>query len=191
MADLIDQLVGIQPGSTLDALRAKRSEARRHAQASHDSLLEPKDPAGVTHGERNAIAAFVAELHGEPRTVAFYAARLPADLRGAVAAEAATARMNGPYGRFPKGPLSVEDRPGPFWKVGDASRTILGPRLAAALEHAHLLVFHPRDASAASLQALLDVGWSTTDIVTISQLVSFLTYQIRVVAGLSVLASTI
>ena len=54
-----------------------------------------------------------------------------------------------------------------------------------------MLVFHPRDASAPSLQALLDAGWSTTDVVTISQLVSFLAYQIRVVAGLSTLASTL
>jgi uncharacterized protein YciW len=54
-----------------------------------------------------------------------------------------------------------------------------------------MLVFHPRDASAASLQSLLDAGWSTNDIVTVSQLVSFLSYQIRVVAGLCVLASTL
>ncbi len=40
-----------------------------------------------------------------------------------------------------------------------------------------------------SLQSLLDAGWSTTNIVTLSQLVSFLSYQIRVVAGLGVLAS--
>lgn len=191
MADLIDQLVGIRPGSKLDAIRANRGEARKHAQASYAALFDPKDPAGVTQGERHAIAAFVAGLHGDPKTDAFYAARLPADLRDAVAAEVATAKMRGPYGRFPKGPLSVEDAPGPTWKMGDAGRKTLGPRLATAFEHTHMLVFHPRDASAASLQALLDAGWSTTDIVTISQLVSFLTYQIRVVAGLGVLASTI
>ena len=54
-----------------------------------------------------------------------------------------------------------------------------------------MLEFHPRDAAAPALQVLLDAGWSTTDIVTISQLVSFLSYQIRVVAGLSTLASTL
>ena len=52
----------------------------------------------------------------------------------------------------------------------------------------HLLVFHPRDAAPAALQALLDAGWSTTDIVTLSQIVAFLSFQIRVVAGLRVLA---
>ena len=64
----------------------------------------------------------------------------------------------------------------------------LGPRLAAAFEHVHMLVFHPRDAAPASLQALLDGGWSTTDIVTLSQIVAFLSFQIRVVTGLRTLA---
>ena len=191
MTDVIDSLVGIAPGSKLDAIRAQRSEARKHAQASYTSLFEPKDWGGVSADERHAIAAFVAGLHGEPKTDAFYVGKLPAGLRSAIAAEVAAAKTKGPYGNFPKGPLSVEDAPGPTWKVSDAGRTALGPRLTAAFEHTHMLVFHPRDAAAASLQSLLDAGWSTTDIVTISQLVSFLSYQIRVVAGLGVLASTL
>lgn len=191
MTDVIDSLVGIAPGSKLDAIRAQRTEARKHAQASYTSLFEPKDLAGVTADERHAIAAFVAGLHGEPKTNAFYAAKLPAALSRAVAAEVAAAKTKGPYGHFPKGPLSVEDAPGPAWKVSDAGRAALGPRLSAAFEHTHMLVFHPRDASASSLQSLLDAGWSTDDIVTFSQLVSFLSYQIRVVAGLGVLASTL
>lgn len=191
MTDVIDTLVGIAPGSKLDAIRAQRSEARKHAQASYASLFEPKDQGSVTADERHAIAAFVAGLHGEPKTSAFYAAKLPAALGAAVAAEVAAARSKGPYGHFPKGPLSSEDAPGPTWKVSEAGRKALGARLAAAFEHTHMLVFHPRDASAPSLQALLDAGWSTTDVVTVSQLVSFLAYQIRVVAGLSTLASTL
>ena len=34
-------------------------------------------------------------------------------------------------------------------------------------------------------KSVLDAGWSTTDVVTLSQLVSFLAFQIRVVAGLA------
>ncbi len=191
MTDVIDTLVGIAPGSKLDAIRANRSEARKHAQASYTSLFEPRDPGQVTADERHAIAAFVAGLHGEPRTDAFYAAKLPAGLHTAVAAEVAAAKTKGPYGRFPKGPLSAEDAPGPTWKVSETGRKALGARLPAAFEHTHMLVFHPRDAAAPALQALLDAGWSTTDIVTISQLVAFLSYQIRVVSGLSTLASTL
>jgi uncharacterized protein YciW len=75
--------------------------------------------------------------------------------------------------------------------VSDAGAKALGPRLSAAFTHTHMLVFHPRDAAAPSLQSLLDAGWSTTDVVTVSQLVAFLSYQIRVVAGLSTLASSL
>ena len=66
---------------------------------------------------------------------------------------------------------------------------MLGARLTAALAHAHVLVFHPRDASAAALQELLDAGWTNTGIVTLSQLVAFLAFQIRTVVGLRVLAA--
>jgi len=65
---------------------------------------------------------------------------------------------------------------------------VLGGRLSAAFAHGHMLVFHPRDASPASLQALRDAGWSKTDIVTLSQLVAFLAFQIRAIAGLRALS---
>ena len=70
-----------------------------------------------------------------------------------------------------------------------AHAALLGARLAAALAHAHLLAYHPRDASAGALQALQQAGWSETDIVIVSQLASFLSFQIRVVAGLRVLTA--
>jgi len=192
--DVIDTLVGIQPGSALDAIRARRGEARKHAQASYVGLLAPDDPGGVSPQERFAIAAFVAGLHGEPQTIRFYTDGLkssgaPAARIAAIAAEVVAAKTAGPYGRYPKGPLSVEDQAGPTYRVAAAGRATLGARLAAALEHTHMLVLHPRDAAAPSLQAMLDAGWSTTDVVVISQLVSFLSFQIRVVAGLRVLAS--
>jgi CMD domain protein len=85
--------------------------------------------------------------------------------------------------------LSREDQDGPVYAVAEESRTVLGHRLAAAFEHAHLLVFRPRDATAGALHRLLDAGWSTTDIVTLSQLVSFLAFQIRAVAGFRTLAA--
>jgi CMD domain protein len=124
----------------------------------------------------------------------FYAASLERlghpRLTDAIRGEIARDSVEGPYGRYPQGPLTVEDREGSVYQVSTDNRERLGSRLAAALEHAHLLVFHPRDASPAALQRLLDAGWSTTDIVTLSQLVAFLSFQIRVVAGLRVLVGT-
>jgi CMD domain protein len=192
-ADVIDALVGITPGSPLDAIRARRPEARAHAQATYRALFAPDKPGNVTVEERFAVAAFVAGLHGATAIAAAYAARLgesgaPAALQAAIDAAVAEAQASGPYGRYPAGPLSREDTAGAIYRVGAAPRRALGSRLAAAFEHAHMLVFHPRDAAPPALQALLDAGWSTTDIVTLSQIVAFLSFQIRVVAGLRTLA---
>ena len=192
-ADVIDALVGITPGSPLDAIRARRPEARAHAQTTYRALFAPEAPGNVTAQERFAVGAFVAGLHGATAIAATYAAQLtksgaPPALREAVDAAIAKAKAHGPYGSYPAGPLSREDTAGPVYRMGAEPRRVLGPRLAAAFEHMHLLVFHPRDAEPAALQALLDAGWSTTDIVTLSQIVAFLSFQIRVVAGLRTLA---
>ena len=192
--DVIDTLAGIAPGSPWDAARNRRPQARTHAQASYAALFQPADPGGVSLLERFALAAFVAALHGPGEASTFYGDALagagasPALLK-AVAAETVSGLAKGPYGRYPAGPLSREDVPGLSFRVSAANSDVLGPRLAAAFEHAHMLVLHPRDASPEAMQALLDAGWSTTDIVTLSQLVSFLSYQVRVAAGLRVLAA--
>ncbi|MCY1378773.1 CMD domain protein [compost metagenome] len=120
----------------------------------------------------------------------FYAEALAGQgVAKAIEAEVARGATQGPYGRYPEGPLSVEDAAGPVYAVDAAQRAVLGERLSAGLAHAHLLVLHPRDASPVALQALLDAGWRTTEIVTLSQLVAFLAFQIRVVIGLRALAT--
>lgn len=192
-ADVIDTLVGIASGSPLDAIRARRPEARTHAQASYRALFAPEVPGDVTTQERFAVGSFVTGLHGEAAIAAFYAAGLSASgasasLREAVDAAIVEARAHGPYGSYPAGPLSREDTAGPVYRVGEKTRRALGPRLAAAFEHMHLLVLHPRDADSAALQTLLNAGWSATDIVTLSQIAAFLSFQIRVVVGLRTLA---
>jgi CMD domain protein len=187
--DIIDLLVGIEPKSPLDAIRAQRPEARENTQKSYLALFEPEDFGKVTARERYGVATFVAGLHREAAVAEFYAKKLAARDGGSgiaeiVAAEIARGAAHGPYGSYPPGPLSDEDTRGPIHQVAEDHRGILGPRLSAALEHAHLIVFRPRDANAEALQALLDAGWSVTDIVTLSQLVAFLSFQIRTVVGL-------
>jgi CMD domain protein len=192
-ADVIDTLVGIKPGSALDAIRNRRPVARDQAQASYRALFAPEGFGNVSATERFAVAAFVTGLHGAAETATFYAAALAdsgaaAELRAAVDAAIVAAKGEGPYGAFPAGPLSREDTAGPVYRVAPETARALGPRLAAAFAHMHMLVFHPRDAAPEALQALLDAGWTTTDIVTLSQIAAFLSFQIRVVAGLRILA---
>jgi CMD domain protein len=192
-ADVIDALVGIAPESSLDKIRARRPEARAQAQATYRALFAPAVPGKFATQERFTVGGFVAGLHGDAAIAAFYAEGLVASgasaaLREAVGAAIAEAAARGPYGSYPTGPLSRENAAGPAYRVSAKIRDALGPRLATAFEHVHLLVFHPRDAAPARLQALLDAGWSTTDIVTLSQIVAFMSFQIRVVAGLRTLA---
>lgn len=191
--DVIDQLAGIAPGSHLDAVRRHRLQAREQAQQSFLALLAPRTPliSDWPLNERLAIATFVAGLHQQPQVQLYYrdalATQASLALGKAMDAEVAQGLARGPYGHYPKGPLSAEDQAGPVYAVGAQSRAVLGERLSAGLAHAHLLAFHPRDAQPAHLQALLDAGWTATDIVVLSQLVSFLAFQIRVVAGLRLL----
>lgn len=195
-ADVINALVGIAPGSALNAIRARRKQARDQAQASYRALFTPDEAGGVSATGRFAVAVFVTGLHGEATTAAYYKERLAAsgassELQRAIEMAVAGAKAQGPYGSFPAGPLSRDDAPGPTHRVAADLRQALGERLVAAFEHMHMLVFHPRDAAPTALQPLLDAGWSTTDIVTLSQIASFLAFQIRVVAGLRVLSASI
>ncbi|OJX75247.1 CMD domain protein [Leifsonia sp. 71-9] len=187
--DVIDQLVGIAPGDALDALRDQRPSARANAQASYDALFHSDEREEVGQRERLAIAYWTVALSQSP-TASHYRDLLAAedaDLLAALEAALPGALTEGPYGDYPAGPLTVENVAGLVWAPDAALSAAAGERLAAALAHTHLLVYRPRDSSADALQALLDAGWSTTGIVTLSQLVAFLSFQLRVVAGLTVL----
>ncbi|MGB9096866.1 alkylhydroperoxidase domain protein [Erwinia sp.] len=56
-----------------------------------------------------------------------------------------------------------------------------------AKDYAHLLTFEPVNATPAHLQALQDAGWTARGIVTLSQLISFINFQSRLLAGLQLL----
>jgi CMD domain protein len=190
--DVIDLLAGIEPGSSLDGIRGRRLQARENAQRSYVALFAPADFRDFAAADRYAVAAFVAGIHGETVAADFYLAKLGrSTLVEALKAEIERAKTVGPYGAFPAGPLTVEDKVGPIYRIGGEDRRVLGAKLSAAFEHAHLLVFRPRDATAAALQALLDAGWSNTAIVTLSQLIAFLAFQVRATAGLRTLGASL
>ncbi|GGS74995.1 CMD domain protein [Planobispora rosea] len=189
--DVIDRLAGIAPGSPLDLLRRRRPDGREHAQRGFDALFAPETEGEVTLVERDAVAAFVAGVHRDAPAAGFYAGRLAELAPGlleAVRAEIEAGSASGPYGAYPASVgLAGEDTEGPRYRVRDPEA--LGVRLTAAFEHAHLLVFRPREASREALDALSRAGWNTPGIVTLSQLVAFLSFQIRVAAGLRLLGA--
>lgn len=159
--DVINGLAGIAPDSRLARLRAQRPEAVQHAQGSATALLEPEDPAGVSRRERELIALRVAILTPS----APLAARHRARLRDLGVDEAVLAAVEG-------GP----DNPA------------LSPREAAILGHTDRLTLAPGAAQAAHIAELKAAGLEPRDIVTIAQLIALLSFQVRVLAGLRLLA---
>lgn len=158
--DVIDAVVGQSAGSAAAVLRRQREAFVRHSQGSHDVLIAPADPAGVSLVERAAVALRVALIERDAALVAQYRARLVAV--GADRAVVAAA------------------------EGGSADR--VAPRLAATLDHVSLVTTAPASASRARLDALRQAGLSPRDIVTITQIVAFVSYQVRVAAGLRALA---
>ena len=63
-------------------------------------------------------------------------------------------------------------------------------RWAAILRHVDLVTLHPKDATRADLEALLAAGVAEADIVRLSQLIAFVNFQVRVIAGLRLIGRT-
>ncbi len=61
-------------------------------------------------------------------------------------------------------------------------------RLKAIVRHTDLVTLNPKDATAADVSALRSAGLDDADIVRLSELIAFISYQVRVVAGLRLMA---
>jgi CMD domain protein len=159
-ADIVNQLAGIEPGSPLADLRAQRSEVQQFTQGSYLALLEPDDHAGVSREEREAIGLRVATLERSRVVADFHLTRL----RELGVDDATISAIE----QFPDGDPLPE-------------------RLAAILRHADMLTRSSRSGSPAVLAALRAAGLTGADIVTVSQLIAYLSFEIRVLATLRAL----
>ncbi|MCC6458303.1 MAG: CMD domain protein [Caldilineaceae bacterium] len=162
--DLLNTLAGIEADSPLGELRAQRGEIARYIQGSYNALLEPAEGSGVSAIERGLIALRVAFLTGSEPLREHYRARL-AEL-GASTGLVAEVESTTP---------------------GDP----LASRMLVILQHVDLLTHAPHEATPAHLAKLQAQGLSTPDIVTISQLIAFLSFQVRTLAGLQLLAEVL
>lgn len=185
--DVINELVG-KPLK----IRSRRPITVAQVQKSYDALFLASEEQDFSLDERFAIATFVARLHGFDRAISFYDRELQKrqpQWSQIICKAADAAKSTGPFGFYPKGPLSKEDTIGKSWIAGHELKNSLGVKLACALTHAHLLVFHPRDCEKSNLDTLLQSGWNEKTLVTLSQLVAFLCFQIRLAEGLKVLTA--
>lgn len=154
--DLVDQLVGLTPGSQTFDVRHKRDKVAAATQGSYDALFDPALP-GLSLTDRLLVALYATRITPSPLLAAHYRAR--AVEAGVAAADIAVAESG---------------------KPADAAN----PQLAAVLEFTRKLIEKPVEGDEAALKTLPAAGVSTPAVVTLSQLIAFLSYQMRLVAGL-------
>lgn len=159
--DVMNQLAGLPPDSALAAVRALRPEVVRHTQGSYEKLFTPAVTSDLTAVDRGLVALRVAALNANPILLAHYRQQL-ADL--GVAAE----RMA-------------------VFEQSDQS-IALDARTTAIIRHVDLVTRTPGAATPADLAALQAAGLGETAIVTLSQLIAFLSFQVRTLTMLTILA---
>jgi Xaa-Pro dipeptidase len=191
--DLVDVLSGTGAGTAVAGLRAARGAVRRSAQQAADAIFRPADARGLTEGERLTLGGFVSALTGVSGAPEYYydwALRAGAEPRviTLVRGLGEEAARPGPYGVPIEPQLRHESEPGPDLSLPPDAAEALGPRLSAALGYVHTVVLHPRDGRSERVQALLDGGFSAAEASIITQLVCMVSFQLRVVHGLRVLA---
>ncbi|HTV70370.1 MAG TPA: hypothetical protein VMF90_17720 [Rhizobiaceae bacterium] len=155
MNDIVFRLAGIDPGSHLAEVVAKRADIFELTEKTHDAALTPAEPGGLSHGLRAAIACRIARLNGDQAFVDHFEGLLD----GARA--------------------SSDER-----KLSDIGFKGSDDRSRSLIRHADMVAANPRAATGADIEALRQAGVAEPDIVRLSELVAFVSYQIRVVAGL-------
>jgi len=154
--DVIDQLAGLQAGSPLHVLRHQRDKVAAASQGSYDTLLDPA-LEGIGLDERLLVALYACRLAGAAEVADHYRTRaqaLPVDAQQ----------------------LAVADS-------GEPEQLAPG-RLRAMLVFTRALTQRPVEGDRAAIEKLPAAGISTPAVVALSQLIAFISYQLRVVAGL-------
>jgi uncharacterized protein YciW len=157
--DAIDTILGNAAGGPVAALRGRNPRFVEELQTYHDALFEPdaESAAAFPLADRLLVAVRVAS-HTRSEAVADWYARL-AEQAGVSERQLARAR----------------DVSTPWEEL-----TARG----AAIRHADLLTTRPATARQEHLLLLKEAGLSPAGILSLSQTVAFVSYQLRLIAGL-------
>jgi CMD domain protein len=158
MSDVMDTLAGLPPGSPLAELRRQRPDVVKHLQGSDDVIFSPADDGGLTRAERAAAALRVAKMLRDEALKAHYRKRLDA--------------------LDPSGTLA---------KTVEGGAQITDSRWDAILAHVDLVTRGPGSAERKDIDDLLAAGLSSHAVVSLSQLIAYVNFQSRVLAGLRAL----
>jgi CMD domain protein len=170
--DVIEHAAGLAEGDKLQRLRRRRGSVVDHAQATVLALIAPGEPGNLSLVERAALALRVALVNEEHGLAAWYRDRL-------AEAGASAALID-----------AIRDRPlatgAPA--TGTAEQSVPG-RLAVMLDHVDHVAVEPGGVGPAHISALEAAGLGEPEIVTVSQIAAFVSYQARVTAGLREIAA--
>jgi CMD domain protein len=153
--DLIDLLAGILPNSPAGEFRGRRADVAKYVQASYEVLLEPQQALGLSPVERTLAALRVAILVESSELAEHYRLRLQ--------------ELGTP-------PATVEA------VKNFTSGQGLSKREAAILRHTDLLTLEPAAAGQSDIAGLQAAGLTAREVVTLAQLVAFLSFQVRLLA---------
>lgn len=158
--DLIDSLVPLAEGTPLHAVRHQRNKVVDATQGSYNALFDPELP-GLTLAERLLVACRIAQLAGTVGLFEHYRERLVA---------------LGALGSAQQAALDGQE------PAGDT-------RLAEILRFATTLAERPVEGDQAAILRLPAAGLDTPSAIALAQLIAFVAFQARVVAGLQAIAA--
>lgn len=153
------EAAGIGAGHGLAEMLAGREDIFTMTQQAHDAALTPDDPGGLSHGLRAALAARMARANGAEGLAEHYAG---------LAEEA-------------DGGLDEARAANPAFDGGEANW------LSAIVRHTDLVTRDTKAVVADDIAALMAAGVTEDDIVRLSELVAFVSYQARVAVGLKLM----
>lgn len=161
MTDTIDQLAGLQADHALHAIRHQRAKVALATQACEDLLLGSELPSTLSQAERLVLAAEQARVSGITVLQQLYQQRAQA-----LALPPALRRVLDEHG----------------CTTGDA-------RLDAMRHFVHSLSLEPAQSDRQALLNIPAAGVSVDDTVLLAQLIGFVSYQARVIAGLQAMVA--
>lgn len=155
---------GLESETPLTATIAGRAHSFALTETTLRSVLQPREPGGLSHAERAALACRVARLNGADDLAGHFRRQLEDGSNDHTHAGTGTSRLADTA-----------------YDGGD------DVRLRALLGYTDLVTRRPRDASRALIDTLYAAGVGDDDIVRLAELVAFVNYQCRVIAGLRLL----
>ena len=162
-SDLIDRLAGLTSADPSYAIRHQREKLALATQGSYDALFDPS-LADLSLSERLLVALYVCQLTSAVELAAHYRDQLlTAPVFGALNPQVAALVRGGKA-------LSKD--------------AVTEQRLHAIFHFARVLIENPIDGDKRLLHSLPAAGLTTPAIVALAQLIAFLSYQTRLLAGL-------